>query len=302
MKPYQAPVSRFAPAFQSAKSVLRILKRSSFRDRLRYRKGNGAECVVLGNGPSLNLDYEANPDFFSKRPCFCVNSFALTGKFEATRPSHYVLLDPAYYERQTSRNLMELRESVFTAIRGKLAWPMTLILPQNAKAALKDHPIAALPNLTLLYFNTTPVYGYPAFMHSAFRANLGMPWAGTVVVAAVFAALNLGFKRVYMFGADHTWHENLHLTAENILCLKDKHFYDTTESAPSPFFEDAAEQYVFTMSSLFQRLSDIFRGYMDLEKYAHHLGAQAYNLGSGSFVDGFARLTMAEAEALDRKA
>jgi hypothetical protein len=302
MKPFKARVSGFMSALQSGKSVLRILKRSSLSDRLSYRKGTGGACVVIGNGPSLNLDFESNPGFFSNRPCFCVNSFALTDKFLVARPSHYVLLDPAYYVKQTSKNLLELRESVFAAIREKLTWPMTLILPQEARSALKGHPITGLPNLAIIYFNTTTIYGYPAFKHAAFRANLGMPWAGTVLVGSVFAALNLGYKRVYLFGADHTWHENLHLTADNVLCLKDKHFYSSAEPAPSPFFEDAAEQYVFTMSSVFQRLSDIFKGYEDLKAYALHLGAETYNLGTGSFVDSFARLTMAQAEALDREA
>jgi hypothetical protein len=298
MKFYRTPVPKSAVAFQSAKSVLRILRRSSFLSRLPYRDADAGECIVLGNGPSLKSDYAANPGFFANRRCFCVNSFALTDLFLDTRPSHYVLLDPAYYEAHTSPALVELRTRLFKAIEEKLAWPMTLLLPQQAKAWLSRQPIASHPKLTIAYFNTTPVRGFDGFCHPAFRANLGMPWAGTVVVGAVYAALNLGFKRVFMFGADHTWHENLHLTKDNIVCLKDKHFYDSADPKPSPFYEDPNEEYAFTMTSLFQRLSDIFGGYEYLMGYARYLGADLYNLGSGSFVDAFPRLTLDEASRL----
>ncbi len=117
-----------------------------------------------------------------------------------------------------------------------------------------------------------------------------MPQSQNVLVASLFAGINIGFKTIHIVGADHTWHENLHVNEYNQLCIKDEHFYDNgTAISYRPFYTNAKRTSTFTMYEIFTTLAKAFLGYTMIKKYADHRGTTIYNASEISFIDAFER-------------
>ena len=51
-----------------------------------------------------------------------------------------------------------------------------------------------------------------------------MPFSQNVLVAAIYISLNLGYKNIYLLGADHSWAHDVSVNDDNQLCLNDRHF------------------------------------------------------------------------------
>jgi hypothetical protein len=125
-----------------------------------------------------------------------------------------------------------------------------------------------------------------------------MPKAQNVLIAALFVAINMSYKKIYLFGADHSWHETIELNSKNIVCFRDAHFYDNDDAHLIPFYKGYANQDTFTMQELFDAFATMFRGYDMLQVYARSLGCKIYNLSSKTFVDAFERIKPDQLQSL----
>ena len=92
---------------------------------------------------------------------------------------------------------------------------MNLFIPKSAATspALKD-VCDSNKNIQVHYFNYTVFKGFENIAFKFYRKNLATPQSQNVLVASLFLAINCGFKKVYLTGADHTWHQNLHVDEE----------------------------------------------------------------------------------------
>jgi hypothetical protein len=118
-----------------------------------------------------------------------------------------------------------------------------------------------------------------------------MPQSQNVLVAAIFLGINMSFKKIYVFGADHSWHEHLHVNEENILCLKHIHFYENEENVSFvPFYKGAHLKETFSVAEIFATWAKVFNGYSALNHYANSRGCKIYNASEVSFIDAFERI------------
>jgi hypothetical protein len=102
-------------------------------------------------------------------------------------------------------------------------------------------------------------------------------------------ALNLKYKKIYLLGADHSWHESIYVGDDNILYLKNKRFNDDGAKKLSPFYGDIKETKPYKMGNLLRDLSRMFSAYMELEEYAKSLKAKIYNASAKTYIDAFER-------------
>lgn len=249
-------------------------------------------CVILGNGPSLKESLHKHEEFIKKSKKGCVNDFAGNPYFKKLKPDYYILMDPIYWDRSPSKHFQQVFEQYNKTMRREVNWPMVIFMPMAAK---KWHQFINLPkensNITIAYVNTTPMYSSKRIRRFFFRANLAMPVVQNVLVASIFVCLNLGFKKIYIFGADHSWHETIFIDQDNRLCLKNNRSHDMKAADYAPFYMDAAEHVPFKMYNLFKALSRMYESYMELEDYAKSLGAKIYNASEKSYIDAFERCT-----------
>jgi hypothetical protein len=267
-------------------SILKILIKSKFG--LRLPKASTSSCIILGNGPSLKHSLTKHPDFFTKHSLVCVNNFALSEEYFKLKPQYYVFLDPGYWLGSS-----DPVKNTILAI-SKTTWKLQIFAPQKARnSAFFTNAMKKNPNIEVCYFNYTVFKGFDSFSHFFYNKNLAMPQSQNVLVASLFVTINIAFKNIYVVGADHTWHQNMHINDDNQLCVKDLHFYENEQHITyRPFYKDEHQIETFRIHEVMSALGKTFYGYEILKKYAESNNAVIYNASEISFIDAFKRIKL----------
>lgn len=283
-KIYKKVSSFFDQCIKTAVSLLKMIMRSKFS--IRMPKAHNESCIILGNGPSLKTSLKNNPSAFTTHPLVCVNSFSTTEEYLLLKPQYYVILDFAFWLNDDKVIL-----DTIEALKTKTTWPLHLFVPRLASKSKRFKTLCdENKNIHLTYFNYSVFNGFPSIAHFFYRKNLAMPQSQNVLVAAIFLSINIGFKKMILVGADHTWHQTLHVNDNNILCFKDAHFYENEEKANYiPFKKGAHLTETFRMHEIMTTLGKTFYGYEVLKKYADNCGVDIYNASEVSFIDAFER-------------
>lgn len=283
-KMYTATTQFASNCLSTGVSVLKVLLTSAYHVKLPKAQQNS--CVILGNGPSLNQSLAKHMDVLKKHTLICVNGFALAKEYADLKPRYYVLLDPLLW-RDDSEHI----KKIITGIIEATTWEIELLVPQKAKNSATIKRIRQQnPKIKVIYFNYTVFKGFPGIGHFLYKKNLAMPQSQNVLVATLFLGINIHFKNIYIVGADHTWHENLHVNEANQLCLKDVHFYDNENKVNYRlFYRDHQQQDTFRMDEVLHLFSKAFYGYQLIKKYAVLRQVSIYNASEVSFIDAFDR-------------
>jgi hypothetical protein len=134
------------------------------------------------------------------------------------------------------------------------------------------------------------VRGYAWFRHFIFRKGWGMPRSQNILAASLYLAITRRFKEVYLFGADHSWHEEIRISDANELLIKQEHFYDKPGEAVYVPVYDVVKKETSRMSAQFASLSKAFYSYEILRDYAASMNVQVLNASAKSYVDAFRRV------------
>ncbi|THF57629.1 hypothetical protein [Pseudothauera rhizosphaerae] len=250
------------------------------------RTANNA--IVLGNGPSLkngretikNARREGDFDIWS------VNLFANSDFFESIKPTHYVLADSSHWKKDISQEVKSLLDGLQQSLNQKTKWPLTLIVPYEARNSEFIEKISN-KNISIKYYNRVPATGFPSLIRILYDKNLALPPAYNVLIATTFLAISAKYKNIYIFGADHSWHEEIKITEKNILEANQTHFYDN-EAPPRPIYKDAHAQ--FNIGEIFIRWGQVFNQYYTLNEYAKTHNIKIKNASSKTYIDAFERI------------
>jgi hypothetical protein len=280
---YKSISTFLTKVISSGVSILKLLIQSNFSLNLASHKDN-QKCVILGNGPSLGkslIEYEKE---LQETPLICVNLFALTKDYETLKPKYYVMHDPGLWFSEG-----DLTKKIGAAIKEKTKWPITIYVPYKAR---KSKFIQDLESqfVTVSFYNYSIFKGFQSLANYLFKKNLAMPQCQNVLVASLFLAINIGFKNIYFIGADHTWHENLIVNQDNILCIKDVHYYDEgTEIRHKPFYKGLHVKDTFKVAEIFETWAKVFKGYGVISEYSKYTNTHIFNASEVSFIDAFER-------------
>lgn len=281
----------FEGLYQSLISLLRILLRFRFSNALKQHRVSGGDLLILGNGPSLGDTLADRPNFTMGPDCMAVNQMVLTGDFEQWKPSSYVLLDIGFFKDATIPRVREITDQLIAAFLKKTTWPIRLFLPAEGRGSRLHREISAKqPLIKCVFFNRTNVEGLPFFTHWAYRRNLGMPKPQNVLVACLMIGICLGYDRLILVGADHSWLENIRIDENNRLISLEKHFYDpNNKGKPTPKEHPDTLQPLFLHDYL-KDLSRTFSSYHDIRRFGEQQFVQILNGSKVSYIDAFDRL------------
>jgi hypothetical protein len=254
------------------------------------------DSVIIGNGPSCQQFLEKHLSFLSGKSIFCVNAFATSEYFVQVKPQFYVFADPAYWSKNEFSPLKSVLFNTYENLKNGVDWKLFLMFPVIAKEwNFAINLPTENPNIEIVYFNS---WNDDSTLNKfeKYKANLEMPVCQTVTIPTLFLSLNLGFKSNFLVGVDMSLHECVSVNSENVVCIREKHFYDVEKTILKPFYRDIdsinTPNEIIKMDELFHRFSVMFKGFMELEDYSKFLNAKVYNLSPESYVDAFERMNL----------
>lgn len=265
-----------------------------------YIKRSGAidmarsKCVaILGNGPSLKREL---PQLIAQRAweekdILAVNFFALSEEFALIKPKYYVISDPMFFRKA---GYGERVQELYKALAEKVSWPMKLYMQYyNPEHFDYRSAIGHNPNIEIVPFHSIVFHGFRSVEFWCYRRGLGSGNFGTVIQNGEFIALQLGYRRIELYGVDHTLLDGLMVDEKNRVCRRKSHYYDSEQSPAEPIYYNATNPpRPYTMSEYLSETAELFRGHEVLRDFSEKCGAEIINRTAHSMIDAYTREPM----------
>ncbi len=285
----------FQNLLDSCISLAKVLLISRF-SLSKFHK-NRETASILGNGPSLNQSLEESGQFIKSTDIYCVNNFALSQVYTVVQPQNYVMLDPAYFLYSPANAARKDVEQNIKAILEHTSWQMRLFVPSGFRDSfIVKEILKNKPNIRVCFFNYTIVRGFEWFRHWFFRNNLGMPQCQNILAACTYLAVLQGYKEIYLWGADHSWHEEIRISENNELEMRQLHFYDNQSQIKHEKVIDVRNNSRPKLHAQFLSLHKAFYAYEILQKFAISKGVKILNASKKSYIDAFDRIIVRDFE------
>ncbi len=247
---------------------------------------NGADApqgdrplYIMGNGPSLRTNLDNNLELLERSDTLAVNFAANTPEFRIVRPKYYVLADPHFFRNISDKNVAALLESLKA-----VDWRMTLFVPAKSRrsvARMIDNPMVSVEG-----FNFLAAEGWKWLEQFMFRLRLGMPRPRNVLIPSIMIGIWLGYKKIYILGADHSWLKTLDVDSDNRVVSVQPHFY----KEDSHEVERINRTYLdLKLHQVLESMTIAFASYHKINAYASRCGITIINATPGSFIDAFPR-------------
>lgn len=273
--------------------IIRLgLNEGYFNPFKKLYKPKSRPAYILANGPSLKeflSETNANPQKYTDADLFVVNDFATGEHFLKLKPAYYTLSDPLFfketiYSQRGHRTIQALAE--------KVSWEMTLFIPIIYKNSSFLNPLYKNSNITIVTYHRIEYSGIEKFRNWFYRRGLGNGEFSTVALNALYAALMCGYKKIYMYGIDHSFFNNIVVNDNNELCYRESHFYGEDASL-RPMLNHHVGAIgkipTFKMSEFLQEKLRIFMGHEIMNKFAKSIDSKIVNCTPGSMVDAYER-------------
>jgi hypothetical protein len=159
-----------------------------------YNRHKGERCFVLATGPSIK---DENLTFLQNEYCFSVSEFYKHKHYQIINPSYYCSapLHPPFTEQDFLRRLQELSQYSKNQIH--------FYSLSDKNTLIKSKLINIVNNIYYLRFtNIEP-------LPSVIDLTSFLPRPQSVTIMAIYIAIYMGFKNIYLLGCDHntlwTW-------------------------------------------------------------------------------------------------
>ena len=268
-------------------ALIKIIFLSGFRPGIRYQQRKN-DCVVLVNGPSLNILVDNHRDFLKDRKVFCVNFFPLTPLYEQLKPEYFIISAPELWLEDVDEVYVEKSRQTFDSLNTKTSWPLKLLIPFAAKTSGSwKSRIASNRFIEVIYYNDTGIEGFRNLVFWFYKRKLAIPRPHNVLVPALMNAINLGYRKIYLWGAENDQFKDITVTQDNIALISQKHFYDKAGVTPKTMKKLGKGQR--KVHEILHKFMLSFEAYHVINDYAVSRGARIINQTPGSMIDAFER-------------
>lgn len=263
----------------SGKSIVKLALQSR-RCGITSASDRDHPIIIMGNGPSLAETMRDQAESLRRHPLMAVNFAANAEEFYQFRPQYYVMADPVFFSDDPHSNVSQLWQN----FNRRVDWPMTIFVPSPFKNLAGSRLNNA--SIRIETFNMIGVEGYDWLENAAYSSGRGMPRPRNVLIVAIMVAMKMGYREIYLTGADHSWTRTLEVGDDNIVVSVQPHFYKDNDA------EHARVASVYKNIRLHELLLSFhiaFKAYFSIARYAASRGVSIYNATPGSFIDAFPR-------------
>ena len=261
---------------QTAKSIVKLLTQRRRATITKADADTSRPLIILANGPSLNQTIAESLPSLQAHPTLAVNFAANAPEFRTLRPRYYVFIDPHFFSATDDPNVTRLWDNL-----ARVDWPMTLIVP-----ARRRRLIPKSVNIDTLTVNDIAVEGFLPLENAAFARGWGMPRPRNVLIPSIMAAIAMGFKEIYLTGADHSWMKTISVNDNNQVVSIQPHFYKDNDKELARVRTDYLHRPLHTILDSF-RIA--FASYHTIARFAATRGIRIVNSTPGSYIDAYPR-------------
>ena len=249
---------------------------------------NRNNCVVLGNGPSLNDDIENIKNHRNETDIICVNAFPLTDHFLYLKPEYLILMDTQWWRKDANNNALKWRKNLYNMLNS-VNWKMQVIVSNNADISFVKSQI---DNEYITVDKTKTVNLYRPLNSNAFKyydtGYFGPPFTN-VLVFAIYNAVMAGYKEIDLYGADLSYLFLIDVDQKtNKVFIKNEYFYETGERQLL-LEHEGKDARGSTMYEFIQAQASTYKSHELLYEYARNKGIQIINRSSYSTIDAYPR-------------
>ena len=237
--------------------------------------------VVLGNGPSLGATIAEHIDKLREYDTMAVNFAANTAEFRLLKPKCYILADPHFFDNAGDKNVASLLASLQA-----VDWPMTLFVPFPAK---KHNPLCPTEYLKIEGYNAVGAEGFDWFTRWAYSRRLAMPRPRNVLIPAIMTGIGMGYERIYLTGADHSWMRTVSVDENNGVYSALTHYYKDNDSEEKRVRKEYLK---YPLHHVIYSFYVAFKAYFEIEAFARWRGVEILNSTPGSYIDAFRRAAL----------
>ena len=249
------------------------------------KQNKDKRCIILANGPSLKEDVDKLENL-PEVDYFVVNFFALSDHFMRLKPNYYVFADDAFWnsEEAMHRQAVIQRRELMKQFN-RVNWEMNLFVPHKGINSPVLKNLKSNPYIKLISYNTGTFEGASRLQLFLYKKNICMPTTQNVLIPSIYLAINSGYRKIELYGADFSWTRSICVNIENLLCQIDDHFYDKENVKISPVLGYVDRPY--RMHNYLNDLASMFYGCWQVRDYADALGVKILNHNKYSFIDAF---------------
>lgn len=273
-------------AFSSIMSVLKVAILSRRIQSYDVQSPKGAKpLIILGNGPSLRQNIDQDINLIKQADSLAVNFAANTEDFRQLSPDYYVLADPHFFDNPTDINVDKLIKNL-----NNVDWSMTLFVPVKALKTMRK--FICNPLITIKGFNLTPIEGAEVVTNFLLKHKAGMPRPRNVLIPSIMIGIWLGYHKIILLGADHSWLSTLSVDADNHVVSVQPHFY---KENPQELERITRVYDSRKLHEVLQSMCIAFKSYHVINRFANTKSIEIINATPASMIDAFYRTTLADA-------
>lgn len=267
---------------KSTATLVRVILMGRRTDFPRLQTCRGDALIILGNGPSLRDNLDQDMAVLHSHDTLAVNFAATTPEFKSLHPRYYVLADPHFFNNTEDANVSRLIESL-----SAVDWGLILFVP--AQSARKVRRMISNPNIRIAGFNMLAAEGFLWLSQQLMQRHMGMPRPRNVLIPSLMIGIWLGYSRIVVLGADHSWLKTLSVDDNNKVVSVQPHFY---KENPQEIERITKTYDSRRLHEVLESMCIAFKAYHSIEAFARHRGVEILNATPGSYIDAFRRANL----------
>lgn len=159
-------------------------------------------------------------------------------------------------------------------------WKMVLLVPYRFRKSQLFKKVSS-DYVNIKFYNDTPVKGFKSIMHFFYKNNLGMPISESVIISAIFIAINLKFNVINLFGVDQSWLKAVIVSEKNIVSIGFDHFNG----------EKSRVEIKTNLTEFLWSQARLFNSHQRLNGYAEAVSVKIINMSKNSYIDSYVKKT-----------
>lgn len=250
--------------------VTEAILSGEINSRLPIQKDNGKELSIILNGPSLNMSLKyLDPN---NTDIMMVNHAIELELYEKLKPIYVCFADPNLFV--PSKNNYKLYKRI-----AKINKKTTLFYPSTNKnvVMIKGKEI----NIRSV-FATEQIVGMEAYSPKLLEQNLISPYFINVGIMALYVGIQLGYKRIVLYGADLSMFKALTVNEKLEIEQGSVHFYNDQKLNLTRIFRRG-----YDMTYEMRTWYETFSQFKLLSKYAEYENVKILNMSKESMLDCF---------------